>query len=44
MVTLMSALYSYKYLLLGLKICAKYNKLYAHSCQGHAAANTNSDC
>lgn len=35
---------SYKYLLLGIKICAKCDKFYAHRCQGHAAANTKSDC
>lgn len=36
--------HSYKYLLLGMKIHAKYRKLYAHRCQGHGAANIKSDC
>lgn len=36
--------HSHKYLPLGMKICAKYSKLYAHRCQGHGAANTKSDC
>lgn len=33
----------HKYILLDIKICGKYNKVYAHRCQGHARANRKYD-